>query len=150
MDAKDDGWGECVRIADVVIGRERGLADGRYFRERSARYGTWGIPPVTGDALVRILIVLAVRQQQSSSYGGGPLLVEAERRLGEYRLHELFAGVPTTGVDSADRVRVDALRLLVYSVTGQSVITLERLLLEAQQVLRRVVIELFRTEDAGS
>ncbi|WP_372407887.1 hypothetical protein [Streptomyces luteireticuli] len=136
MDAKDDGWGECVRIADVVIGRERGLADGRYFRERSARYGTWGIPPVTGDALVRILIVLAVRQQQP--HGGRALLVEAERALGSCQTYELFAGVPAD-VGGADRVRIDALRLLSYS---GSPVTLERLVGEARQVLRRVVVEL--------
>ncbi|MBH1932869.1 hypothetical protein I5Q34_00925 [Streptomyces sp. AV19] len=142
MEAVDDSWSECVRIADVVIGREGALADGRYGRERRARFRTWGISPATGDALVRILIVLAVRQQQPSSYGGRALLVEAERALGSYRPHELFAGVPATGVDDADRVHVDALRLLVYSVTGPSMSTLERLLTEARQVLRRVVIDL--------
>ncbi|GAA0427510.1 hypothetical protein GCM10010357_56440 [Streptomyces luteireticuli] len=64
----------------------------------------------------------------------------AERRLGEYRLHELFAH-PRDRRRHADSVRLDALWLLVYSVAGQSLMTLERLLL-ARRVLWRVIVEL--------
>lgn len=138
MDGTDVGWSECVGIADVTIGRERRLADGRYVRERAARYGTWAIPPVTGDALVRLLIALAIRQQQSSPHGGRALLVAAERVLGSCRSYELFAGVPTD-VGGADRVWIDALRLLSYS---GSPVTLERLVNETRQILRRVAIEM--------
>ncbi|WP_157868684.1 hypothetical protein [Streptomyces caatingaensis] len=134
---EDEAWSACVALADDAVRRERGLGDGRYRRERLLRHRERGVSPATGEALVRMLIVLGVRAvaREGGAEGERALLVGAERALGGRPAHELFAALRATG---ADRARADALRLLLYS---GSALTWERLVAEARQVIRRAVVE---------
>jgi len=127
--------GRLIAAADQTSG----LQD-----EQQERFAVWEIDPLTGRALTETLILLgvhaAVRDAASLSANASHA---AMGRLGLHAIaeslrtrprHELFASLPAAPTNP-DARRIDQLRLMSYTVTSRSTLSLERLVQEASLMI---------------
>ncbi|MEV6674642.1 hypothetical protein [Streptomyces sp. NPDC051162] len=128
--------GRLITVADQTPG----------FRSRQQeRFAIWEIDPSTGRALTETLILLGVHAAVRDDVWNG---TNAPRvtlgRLGLHSIaeslrtrprHELFASLLTAPADQ-DACRIDQLRVMSYTVTPRSTLSLERLVQEAALMIR--------------
>ncbi|WP_406349271.1 hypothetical protein OHA44_37020 [Streptomyces sp. NBC_00144] len=122
--------------------------------DRQDRFRTWDISTESGEALTTTLIALAIHAQLQDQRAATPTAT-APGSLGEVPLHalaenlnsrprhELFSGLPQS-LTGEDLSRIQALRLMTYSIRPAAALSLERL----SQAARTVILE--AAESAGS
>ncbi|MCZ1012550.1 hypothetical protein O1L68_43475 [Streptomyces lydicus] len=128
--------GRLVTVADQTPG----LQD-----EQQERFAIWEIDPITGRALTETLILLGVHAAfRDDAASGADISRATVGRLSLHPIaeslrtrarHELFASLPATPADQ-DAHRIDQLRLMSYTVTPRSTLSLERLVQEAALMIR--------------
>ncbi len=128
--------GRLITVAD----RTPGLRD-----EQRERFAVWEIDPSTGRALTETLILLGVHAAvRDDAWNGANASRVALGRLGLHPIaeslrtrprHELFASLPASPADQ-DARRIDQLRVMSYTVTPRSTLSLERLVQEAALMIR--------------
>ncbi|MDT0547928.1 MULTISPECIES: hypothetical protein [Streptomyces] len=131
-----EATGRLITAAD----QSAGLRD-----EQQERFAAWEIDVPTGRALTETLILLGVHaavrddawnDANTSRVTPGRLdLHSIAESLRTRPQHELFASLPATLADQ-DARRIDQLRLMSYSVTSRSTLSLERLVQEAAMMIR--------------
>ncbi|MFE2378149.1 hypothetical protein [Streptomyces sp. NPDC059398] len=153
-EAAPEAWRECRACAESI--RRAGDAHAPDAAAgRHDRFRTWKISTESGEALTTTLIGLAIHAQlqdqraaappatSQNVLGGMPLQTLAED-LNSRPRHELFSGLPQ-GLPVEDRTRIEALRLMTYSVRPTAALSLERLI----QTARTVILEAAGSAGSG-
>ncbi|WP_371534677.1 hypothetical protein OG210_00255 [Streptomyces sp. NBC_00466] len=145
-------WEECRSLAESIrAAGDAHVSDAA--ADRHDRFHTWKISKESGEALTTTLIGLAIHaqlqdQRAATPLAGAPggldgvLLRTLAESLNSRPRHELFSGVSQDLADE-DRSRIEALRLMTYSIRPTAVLSLERL----AQVARTVILQ---TAEAGT
>ncbi|WSQ12882.1 hypothetical protein OG604_36770 [Streptomyces sp. NBC_01231] len=113
--------------------------------EQQERFAVWEIDPSTGQALTETLILLGVHAAvRDDAWNDANTPRVALGRVGLHSIaeslrtrprHELFAALPARLADQ-DARWIEQLRLMSFSVTPRSTLSLERLVQEAAMMIR--------------
>ncbi|MET9535870.1 hypothetical protein ABZY02_35865 [Streptomyces sp. NPDC006649] len=152
-DAVPAEWAKCRSMAERIRAAGDAYAP-EAAADRQDRFRTWDISRDSGEALTTTLIALVIHAQLQDQRAAAPSDT-APDGLGEVPLHalaenlnsrprhELFSGLPQ-GLTGEDLSRIQALRLMTYSIRPAAALSLERV----SQVARIVILE--AAESAGS
>ncbi|MFI9724630.1 hypothetical protein ACIHFE_34250 [Streptomyces sp. NPDC052396] len=136
----NDPWSASAAFATRIVAsvsHMTGAGD-----EQTQRFRTWQIDARTGRALTEVLIQLGIHAAildlgKSDTGCTGPMdglrLKAVAESLRTRPRHELFASLPPD--DEYQMHRVDELRLMSYTATSRSSLSLERLVQEAATMM---------------